>query len=129
VSKGANHDPADDPFDPDDLESVRRRTVDPVVWSVLQGHEIDEVAVWEVPRPRSTEESWLGFPDREVWIRVRSQGETFEGPLWGYMLGDDRPPPIGVIAERLASLLEDWVCNTRFAWGQRRQADYEIPPA
>jgi hypothetical protein len=55
--------------------------VDPVVWSVLQGHEIDEVAVWEVPRPRSTEESWLGFPDREVWIRVRSQGETFEGPL------------------------------------------------
>ena len=39
----------------------------------------------------------------------------------------ESPEPVDLAAV-LADSMEHWVCETRFAWGQRRIADYQVPP-
>jgi hypothetical protein len=56
-----------------------------------------------------------------------ARGELFQDLLsssaWE---GADRAKPV-VLAQQLADHLEDWVCETHFAWGQRRITQYTLP--
>jgi hypothetical protein len=108
--------PVTDAVDPV-LRELRRRAVDPVVASLLSPDEVDEVSV-----------HWgAGGEPGDVWVRLVARGELFQDLLsssaWE---GTGRAGP-AVLAERLADHLEDWLCETRFAWGQRRTARYTLP--
>ena len=108
--------PVSDTTDPD-LASLRRRAVDPVVASLLIPEEVDELSVCWGQEPYG----------RDVWIRLVPRGEPFldvlDSPSWS----GEEPASPAAVAQRLADHLEDWVCETRFAWGQRRVAHYELP--
>jgi hypothetical protein len=93
-----------------DVGEVRRRVVDPVVAGLLRTDELDEVAVWWQP------------PLPELWFRVVARGEEFSSPIWS-----EAGTTIDEVAADVASRLEDWVCETRFAWGEQRLATYELP--
>jgi len=100
------------------LADVRRRVVDPVVASLFTPGEIDELTLqWESP-PRSG----------NVWVRLVAGGEPFEAPLIHEAVdGSDEREPVEAVAARLADWLEDFVCETEFAWGQHRLAHYQLP--
>lgn len=108
--------PVTDAVDPV-LRELRRRAVDPVVASLISADELDELSVhWGV-----------GGDPGDVWVRLAARGELFQDLLssstWE---GAERAGPAR-LAERLADHLEDWVCETRFAWGERRIARYTLP--
>ncbi len=100
------------------LAELRRRVVDPVVASLFSPDELDELALqWESP-PCSG----------NVWIRLVAGGEPFEATLIHRAVdGSDEREPVEAVEARLADWLEDFVCETEFAWGQHRIAHYELP--
>ncbi len=61
-----------------------------------------------------------GERNSDICVWLRAGGEEFHDVLWrkgwNIELGDDQ-----ALATRLADHLEDWVCETRFGWGQQRK--------
>lgn len=99
-----------------DLAGLRADVVLPVVTSLLTPQELDEVEL-----------AWGEMPhQQDMWVRVVARGEVFsyllDSPEWEGGGQSDRP----LLAQRLAEQLEDWVCETAFAWGERRQANYTL---
>jgi hypothetical protein len=97
------------------LHELRRRAVDPVVAALLTDEEFGGLVVY---RPAG---------DTEVRVWLAACGEQFQHT----MVYRDGPTvdDVVTIAQQLADRLGDWVCETRFAWGQLRIARYTIPPA
>ncbi|SEL95391.1 hypothetical protein SAMN04515665_12431 [Blastococcus sp. DSM 46786] len=97
----------------DELDRLRADVVEPVARSVLRDDEFESAELWRED----------GVAPDEIWVRVVARGEMFRdllsSPSWE---GFERAGP-GALAARLADHLEDWVCETRFAWGERRRAD------
>ena len=104
------------------LRRLRQRVVEPVVRSVLKPEEIEALSV-----------HWgIDGNEGDVWVRIDVPGERHErlllSPWWEPDPYDTEPPPSEAdIAAHLAVMLEDWVCETDFAWGQQRRAGYELP--
>jgi hypothetical protein len=102
----------------DELRELRRRAVDPVIRSLLTPHELAGARVIVHRRD--------GAPEISLWLEAG--GEEMQDWLWHpEYSGHDSPEPVDVAAH-LADRMEDWVCETRFAWGQHRLAVYEVPP-
>jgi len=99
------------------LRELRRRAVDPVVAGVLRPGELEELSVHRGEN---------GSPG-DVWVRLAAGGEAFTQLLSS--VDREGEPRAGVqeLAARLADQLEDWVCQTTFAWGERRSARYTCP--
>jgi len=147
---------ADDELDPEDLDDIRARVVLPVVTSLLTGDELVSVdVVRRHPRPPLTEadlshgtgvyfsvlDVQLG-PDAvdeadhaapaagesaEVWVVLEARGdEHAEWLVHSPSYGPDEPT-LGQVAWQLADQLADWVCETRFGWGQLREPELTIP--
>lgn len=100
------------------LAELRRRVVEPVVSALLTPQELEE---FEVHRGEQ------GEPGRSsgLWVRLVADGEVFVAHL-----GDSSPPDDAEVercAAHLADLLQDWICETRFGWGQLRVAEYTCP--
>ncbi|WP_432493143.1 hypothetical protein [Kineococcus auxinigenes] len=109
--------------DDEQLAELRRRVVEPVVTSVLEPEELEDLSVHR------------GVDGREgdVWVRIDVPGERHEemllSPWWAPGPEDvDLPTTDAQIAAHLGDRLEDWICETAFARGQQRRARYE-PPA
>ena len=107
------------------LAGLRRRVVEPVVRSLLAPGELQALSVhWGV-------DGEVG----DVWVRIDVPGERHEQWLpspWhqsepaGTGEATEAPPTDAQVAAQLAHQLEDWVCETSFAWGQQRTARYEL---
>ncbi len=116
------------------LAALRRRVVEPVVRSLLQPEELGALSVhWGVDGEAG-----------DVWVRIDAAGERHEQQVarpWGSDQADPPDPPDSdpsggpgreaspteaEVAAQLAHYLEDWVCETSFAWGQQRRARYEL---
>lgn len=107
--------PVNDGTDPQ-LARLLRIAVKPVVDSLLMDEELESLRLY------------LDADDpSEIWMQVVARGETFFDavtyPVWE---GHAEPYP-AVIAARVADHLEDWICETRFAWGEQRTASYSLP--
>lgn len=97
------------------------RTNEPIrglVASVVHPNELRDLRIeWVTPGARE-----LDLPDAQ-WVALRvtvaaGKDEMFQQEIWG-------PAPVTswhVALWQLASDLEDWVCETGFAWGQQRHA-------
>ena len=108
--------------DDERLARLRRRVVEPVVTSVLTAEEIEHLSV-----------HW-GVDGREgnVWVRLDVPDQRHEelllSPWWVADPWDvEVPTSAEQIAAHLGDRLEDWVCETAFAWGQQRRARYQLP--
>jgi hypothetical protein len=99
------------------LAELRRRAVDPVVAGLLRPGEVEELTV-----------HWgEAGPPGDVWVRLVARGEVFVDMLSSPAWEGERRAGAEVLAARLADHLEDWICETRFGWGQRRVARYTCP--
>lgn len=58
--------------------------------------------------------------DAGLWIRLVAQGEVFEQQLSSPSWKNVKDATQATVEGRLASLLEDWVCETKFGWGENR---------
>ncbi len=107
--------PVTDATDPE-LATLRRDVVEPVVTSVLSAQELEALEL-----------SWgVDGDGADVWVRLTARGELFEHWLSSPEWDGHAPRNPAVLAERLADQLEDWVCETRFAWGERRVAHFTL---
>ncbi|GAA2008234.1 hypothetical protein JL107_15900 [Nakamurella flavida] len=98
-----------------DLAELRRRVVEPVIRSLLTDDEY-----------RSTRVYWQSdAPDAMRVDVVAAEDASIGGWLTWTALGNQT---VEQIAAKFASDMEDWVCETRFGWGQQRRAVYVIPP-
>lgn len=101
----------------DELAEMRRRAIDPVVLSLLTPAELAtlRVVVYQVSGSREVS-LWLKTMGEEMrhWIH----DPAFGGPM----------PDAPDVAAHFADSMEDWVCETRFGWGQHRIAVYAVPP-
>ena len=144
---------ADDDFDPEDLVDIRVRLVLPVVTSLLTEDELVSVdVVRRRARPPLTAADMPGGTgvyfsvldvqwgpaavddaapaadeDAEVWVVLEARGDErgewlLHSPYWG---PDDAT--LGQVAWQLADQLADWVCETRFGWGDLREPEFTIP--
>jgi hypothetical protein len=104
-----------DAMDPE-LAALRRQIVDPVVSALLSADEVDELALRWGADP---------LPD-DVWVHLVARGEPFEHLLHSPVHGAG---PIDAVAaaQNLAWQLEDFIAESRFAWGEQRIARYELP--
>jgi hypothetical protein len=109
---------------PEDPETVRRK-IRSVVESVIHEDELSSVElVWgpddEPPLMLSQRRGPSGQPTHgaSLWARVIAEGEEFCTQVWRE--GASREWSIGLSG--FASQLEDWVPETRFAWGEQRFA-------
>ncbi|WP_380171078.1 hypothetical protein ACFEMC_19070 [Kineococcus sp. DHX-1] len=108
--------------DDEQLAELRRRVVEPVVTSVLRPEEIEALSVhWGVDGRAG-----------DVWVRIDVPDGRHEEPLLSpWWVADpwdvDVPADDAQIAAHLGEPLEDWVCETAFAWGQQRCARYDPP--
>lgn len=102
----------------DELRELRRRAIDPVVQSLLTA---DELATARVILYREDD-----GPGISVWLQAA--GEDMQHWIQHPLDGVQWPLDPVHVAERFADSMQDWVCETRFAWGQRRIARYVVPP-
>lgn len=106
------------------LAQLRRRVVEPVVTSVLTPEEVEHLSVhWGVDGDEG-----------DVWVRIDVPDERHEvmllSPWWVPDPGGaDESATEAQVAAHLGDQLEDWVCETSFAWGRQRRARYELPEA
>lgn len=96
------------------------RAVRFVVDSLVMPEELDRCAlVWTgddaPPFARTLPDLDPPPPGGVWWLRVRAEGEEF---IWRPVSHDRWIDELPDLADRL----EDWVCETRFAWGQQRTA-------
>lgn len=96
------------------LSELRRRAVEPVVAALLTEHELDALIVYQ------------SATSTETFVSLTARGEQFRQLL--LYPGGPTAADVVLIAERLADSLEDFVAESRFAWGQQRIAHYSIPP-
>jgi hypothetical protein len=102
---------------PEDEQRARAR-VRAVVDSVLRPDELAELRIEHVtPYGHSLDEA------DAVWVALRvtvvaADGDSFTGEVWDPEQMSDWEHSL----HQLAWNLEDWVCETRFAWGQQRTA-------
>lgn len=89
--------------DADDSELAEMRlTLEPVVTSLLTADELESLSLHrDVDNPQL------------VWVQLTACGEQFLTTLGGADLEE--------VAARLADHLADWICETRFAWGEQRR--------
>ena len=110
--------------DDERLSTLRRCVVEPVVTSVLTPEEVEHLSVhWGVDGEEG-----------DVWVRIDVPDHRHEVLLlspWRVPDPDsgEGPAPEAQVAAHLGDQLEDWVCETSFAWGQQRRARYEPPEA
>ena len=107
------------------LAALRRRVVAPVVRSQLRPEELQALSVhWGVDGEAS-----------DVGVRIDVPVERHEQMVaspwwntdpWGTGQATEAPVTETDVAAQLAGQLEDWVCETSFAWGQQRTARYEL---
>jgi hypothetical protein len=103
------------PESPDRVQQRVRGVVD----SLLGPDELQELRLeWVTPAERPP-----GFSRSSAWIALRitvlaKEDESFRLEFWGPDMWQDWEESLG----DLASNLEDWVCETSFAWGQERVA-------
>jgi hypothetical protein len=121
---------ATDPFDPEDLDDLRQRVVLPVVSSLLAADELVSVEVRRGP-DEEYRRRWAAHlaPDdlESIWVNVAARDdERWASTVWSPQTAW-AARTLGEVAANLADRLEDWVCETRFGWGQQRVADYLIP--
>lgn len=105
----------------------------PVVASLIRPDELDDVSLWWRPEPAewpwpepADPWEWFSVPEHEQWMRVTARGESFSSNFWSTH-NSEVSSTVSDVAHALALRLEDWVCETRFAWGQQRIAHYELP--
>lgn len=96
------------------------RAVRYVVDSVVRADELDRCGlVWtaddQPPFGRTLPDLDPPPPGGTWWLKVRAQGEEL---VWRPTAQDQWIQELPVLADHL----EDWVCETRFAWGQQRRA-------
>ncbi|RBY84378.1 hypothetical protein [Blastococcus sp. TF02A-26] len=138
-----------------DLDEVRRRVVLPVVRSLVRPDELEDVVVdvvletpppYRVPgiAPGEAHASVLGLifdvpesrlppvvPDQDIvaeeWVsvRIKARGEWVEPIRW--FPGDGEAHDPQWLAAGLYSQLQDELAESRFAWGELREGDYELP--
>lgn len=67
-------------------------------------------------------------PARNLRIRVRARGEWVGLPrLWWVGVGDGALRDPEDFAAEVYDLLQDELAESRFAWGELREGDYELP--
>ena len=97
----------------DDLLGLQRDVVEPIARSILRDDELETIRVYR-------EDGSSPFHSRgDIWVTITAKGETF------MELVGSGSWAVDVVAERLVDHLEDWVCETRFAWGERREASLD----
>jgi hypothetical protein len=98
-------------LDPANLGEVRRRVVEPVVAALLRPGELSAIQV-EFWGPRESGDAL------EVWATVEAQDDRVQARLCKatFEWWDARE-----VAADLAFEIEDWLPQTSFAWGQRRE--------
>ena len=96
----------------DDLDRARVELVDPVLDALLQDGELDSVLLEWASDPFATASGEL------LTIRIRARGEELQSYLWSPDWGVDETKKR--IRRRLAGDVEDFVAESRFAWGQQR---------
>ncbi len=111
-----------DDLDCRDLVEVRRRAVEPVVTSLIQPEELEELVVRFGPPGGFHAASPDDLPG--VWVALTARGEPF---AYAICKATEERWNAEAVAGTLAGALEDWVCETSFAWGQRRLARYHVP--
>ena len=100
---------------PEDEQRVRSR-IRGLVDSVVRPEELERVRIeWVTPSQWSRpEDAWAALR-----ITVSAVGDDYyEREVWGPAWHCSWSQALRQLAEEL----EDWVCETRFAWGQQRQA-------
>ena len=115
-----------------DAEDVTRRLVSPILSALFKEGEVETVTVrWWHDRTTPYDESSPayarilhahGFPDRTdggsaLWLQLVVRGETFTHQLMPQQYDENDPDAVAV---DLIEALEDWIPETRFAWGERR---------
>lgn len=114
-------------LDLDDVAEVRRRVVDPVVQGLFAQHEITSV---EIFKEAATSPPWDHWPlhlavPMDVSCRVTFFNNE-QVQLWLGYQGHSDPE---AVASRLAEQLEDEFTESRWGWGQRREAQYAVLPS
>ena len=107
-------------LDPRDTAEVLRRVVVPVAESLITADELEDVLA-EV----RAEEAFGGVDMLSLGVKAR--GEWLIVPQVWFV--DDGPMDAEWLAGDFFDLLQDEVAESRFAWGQLRTGDYEIPSA
>ena len=105
-------------LDPHDIDEVRRRVVIPVVTSLVQQSELEEITVER--RPPESPFPYAGLTvSLKVcgeWVSVSARWAVLEDDLWD--------------AERFArdlyDRLRDELTESSFAWAQLRDGEYEV---
>jgi hypothetical protein len=148
---------ADDVLDPGDLDDIRARVVLPVVTGLLTADELVSVdvvrrraaaplspadvppgtgvyfsvlAITYAPPGGDTQDRDEEDPDDarvdELWVVLEARddehGEWLVHSPYGPQQGT-----LGDAASQLADQMTDWVCETRFGWGQLREPELTIP--
>lgn len=99
--------PVNDTSDPE-LARLMRLAVRPVVESLITADELESLSLH-----RAVDDA------DEIWVQLTARGERFFAALPA-----DAPDQV---VRWLAEQLEDWICETRFAWGEQRTASYSLP--
>lgn len=94
-----------------------RRRVDGIVRSLLRPKELREVRLeWVTPSAHRFDAPDAGW----IVLRVRVAAVGDESAVFEFYNPEETDWEESL--EQLASRLEDWVCETSFAWGQQRSA-------
>ena len=100
-----------------ELATLRRKAVLPVVASLLGEDELEDLHLARGAPPN----------ERDVWLHLVARGEVFEDLLHSPNYEGSGDLDAVTVAARLADHLQDWVCETAFAWGELRAVDYTLP--
>jgi hypothetical protein len=94
----------------------------PVARSLTRGDELEDVVV-EVGRPQR----FMSVGREDVLgVAIRARGERLTLPqLWPV---DNEPWDAEWFASEVYDLLQDEIVESRFAWGELRTGEYEVPP-
>ena len=111
----------------DDISEVRRRVVDPVVKALFADHEVSSV---EIVKEEATSPPWDHWPTylavpMDVFCRVTFCNDE-QAKFWLGYQGHSDPEDV---ASRLADQMEDDFSESRWGWGQRREAKYTVLPS
>lgn len=93
-----------------------RDEIELILATVLRPDELEAVVVGWAADWRSGPPTEVAEQDDEVelWARVTARGETMSCQLWQPTLQDD------VTLDAFADQLEDFISESRFAWGEQR---------
>lgn len=119
-------DSADVAYDLDfsDLSEVQRRVVDPVLSAFFKPGELREAGV-QLGHPFGDAPAFVGDAP-EVWLSA----VDVDGDPFIYRLGKATAELWDAVdvADGLADALQDAITESRYGWGEVREASYEVPP-